>query len=347
MAKALIYSDPHIGVSRKANTTRESSDRLKKKVFQVVNDLLSWPEYRMFTKICCGDLFDKFHNDEEAFLQGYEIASKTGIVLAGNHDMQKDLTLTSSLDALDKIFEALRDAAYPAPKILRHQNVGIHSVVLHNHRFIPHRPTQEEFEKCLRDLPATTEPDYLYLHCSYERDFGNDYTGEESSLNLTDEMATKVLEKGYRRIFLGHEHKPAEYLDGRVIIVGNTYPTSFGDLSDKRFILLDTETDIVQSVPLFSVNDLTWHGPVSAAFENYKPFMSLVDDLGTEETAKIVRRLLSHEEVYAVRVHSQEKEIEMESVDRDRIDSLPELVRKMIEKDKPHLLELYDDLKRT
>jgi len=338
MEHALIFSDPHLGVSRKANTTRESSKRLQKAVLDPALRLLANYKDKAMP-ICVGDVFDKFSNNEDILAQGIALCSQCEYVLAGNHDSQRNSKQMSSLDLLsEEVF-----VTGVAPKII------LQSYKLKQEgpfTFVPHAHSQAEFENRLaRARPSEKHPkNYLFLHCSYNRNLGADSEGEEASLNLTESLATELLNRGFDRIFLGHEHKPASYLGGKVQVVGNTYPTSFGDISDKRAILLHIDKDELEDVPLYAQHDLHFKGPVSGALSNPKPFMDVVDDFGTEETAKIVRELLSNPTVYAVRVRDTEEEIEMETVDRSRIDSIPEIVRSMIERDKPHLLETYDEL---
>lgn len=338
MARTLIFSDPHLGVSRKANTTRASSQRLKHRVFEqtlrLVNGITPGT-----TVICCGDLFDKFSNDEKTLAQGIQVADRCHYILAGNHDSQKDLHKYSSFDLLlDEIYPSMAETALISMEMRTH--------VSDPYTFVPHALTQSRFEDILDSLnPNPNYPhNYLFLHCSWDRETDQESAGEEAALNLSRRKAQELLAKGFTRIFLGHEHKPTEALGGRVIVVGNPFPTSFGDLSEKRIIMLDPETDIMESITLYSEDYLHYKGPVSAALNRIAPFMDVVDDLGTEETAGIVRELLENKEVYAVRVHSTEEEIEMETIDRENIESLPEVVRKMVERDKPHLLELYDEL---
>jgi DNA repair exonuclease SbcCD nuclease subunit len=65
--------------------------------------------------------------------------------------------------------------------------------------------------------------------------------GSEATLNLTAEKAKRLLAKT-DYVFLGHEHQPRQALDGRVVILGNTHPTSFGDISDKYYWTLTPDS---------------------------------------------------------------------------------------------------------
>lgn len=68
----------------------------------------------------------------------------------------------------------------------------------------------------------------LLLHCNWNMTVGQG----ENDLNLTQAKAAQ-LAKYFDFIILGHDHHPRRELGGKVIILGNTHPTSFGDLGEK------------------------------------------------------------------------------------------------------------------
>ena len=74
----------------------------------------------------------------------------------------------------------------------------------------------------------------LLAHCNYE--LGED-RATPTTLNLQNEHVEELLQ-GFDYILLGHEHQPREYYGGRLIILGNVFPTGLGDISSKRIACL-------------------------------------------------------------------------------------------------------------
>jgi DNA repair exonuclease SbcCD nuclease subunit len=95
--------------------------------------------------------------------------------------------------------------------------------------WIDHKLNQEIFDGALQDAYNQAAPNsILLLHCNYNSPFAT----QESTLNLTREDAETLLEK-FDYVLIGHEHMPRTDFDERVILLGNTHPTGFSDISDK------------------------------------------------------------------------------------------------------------------
>ena len=234
--KYTIFTDPHIGTSRSSHTTRESSKRLKSQLTKAAQDIVS----RGGNMICVGDLFDKAFNSEEVLLDGLDIASRCNYVLAGNHDLSNREGQITSIDFLSTLCESVIKCGklsepffYPTDDKLM---------------FVPHHASQEVFENALKlAYEHADDGDYLFLHCNYDAPFQT----EDNILNLSEEMAHFLCTK-FKYIFLGHEHHSSTKLDGSVIILGNTYPTSFSDICDKYVYILDTDTGELSKELIFS-----------------------------------------------------------------------------------------------
>lgn len=232
--KLSIFTDPHLGVSRKANTTASSSARLNDALFTQA-------------KKCCnvdgpifvaGDLFDKGNNHERVIAQGIAVAQRA-TVLAGNHD---STNREGDVTSLQLVAEAV-----PGRVIMAHN--------IRSSRFaepfpgvfaVPHHASQELFMQALQSASnaaaASPAPNkYLFVHCN-RGIAGINETAPDSTLVLSDEDEDTLLET-FTTIFYGHEHKPGAYKGDRVFVLGNTHPTGFGDISDKFKYVLDTETD--------------------------------------------------------------------------------------------------------
>jgi len=102
--KVLIYTDPHIGLNRLANTTQASAQRLGEKNFLWVQYLLELFKQKDMLAFCLGDLFDQYSNDEAVIKQAMELIQHTDIVLAGNHDISNRKDKVSSLELLHKVY---------------------------------------------------------------------------------------------------------------------------------------------------------------------------------------------------------------------------------------------------
>ena len=235
--RLLFYTDPHLGLVRNANTTPASRAKLQKALYEQCLHILD--KYQADYTICAGDLFDKFSNPEKTLLQGYHVLSKTHCVIAGNHDVHPSKPAIGTLDALASI------GPYPSSVICRpafdevevsytdYRGVGVCCV--------PHHTTQGLFEEAL-DRAMQEQSEYteflsnsiLVLHCNYDSEFADN----ETTLNLSPQKAEQLLEH-YDYIVMGHEHQPRNLFGGRLIILGNTHPTGFSDISDKRIVIFD------------------------------------------------------------------------------------------------------------
>lgn len=236
MTTYTIFTDPHIGTKRAAHTTRESAARLEAALYDSAMHIVAHDE----RPICAGDLFDKAFNNEATLVQGFNVARLCHAVLAGNHDLVNRADVKTSLQALREVgcpVIAASDLTEPT------FSVGFNGLY-----FVPHHASQDLFEKALLQAKEdATEsrsgrPAVLFLHCNYglhEVMLTNDAT-----LNLPEPMAKDLLE-AFDLILIGHDHNPRRYLDGRVVILGNTHPTSFSDISDKfKYTLNITDEEV-------------------------------------------------------------------------------------------------------
>lgn len=220
-----LFSDVHLGISRKANTTQESSERWNEKIFRQAESLL----VRKYNLIA-GDLFDKTFNHEKYILQGFKLAERS-IVLSGNHDETNREDTVSSLKALSRML----------PTIIRNEDVtvvGYHETHKGRIVMVPHCATQELFIKCLEmALREAEEGSHLVVHCN--RGIIMEGVQADSTLYIDEEMEARLTEK-FATVFYGHEHKP--FFSEKVVVLGNVFPTSFSDISDKYRCELNLDT---------------------------------------------------------------------------------------------------------
>lgn len=230
-----FFSDPHVGVNRSSHTTNASRERLREAVFQAAMGAVGVaggddPVY------CLGDLFDTDTNSEVTILQGHQIARECDRVLGGNHDLPNREGKLSSLQLLDQTMPG-------SPIVVGGSEPHFVCDVLPEGMsvlMVPHMLTQELFEQSLLASLTIAKTHrrvrILCLHCNYDSGF----IQNDASLNLSKEDAEFLLET-FDYILLGHEHMPRTELDGRLIILGNTHPSSFADISDKFIWEFDGE----------------------------------------------------------------------------------------------------------
>jgi DNA repair exonuclease SbcCD nuclease subunit len=235
---ALIYTDPHLGLRRQANTTNGSQARWRERMHSIVRETL---EHHALPAVCAGDLFDTYGNDEATIRQGIDIVRRTEWLIAGNHDVSQVAGKVGSLELIQEL---------EPERILRANfgDYGFDSRGVGGVRFygVPHVVVQDLFDESLDDVQddAATgnsgEVKVLLLHCNYDSGYAEE---DDTSLNLPRKRARRLLET-FDYVVLGHEHNAREDFDGRLIVLGNTFPAGFADISDKRVMTVDDSGDV-------------------------------------------------------------------------------------------------------
>lgn len=245
-----IFSDPHIGCTRNSHTTPASRERLKLALFAQALAISNCTQ----PVVCCGDLFDQYWGDATTLSQGLDVYQKCEIVLLGNHDFSNRANADSAFQFLTDInSDIVGDANLAGVKRRVVNDITI--------QWVHHKMTQLLFDESLEEV----EPlgGILLLHCNYN----SGYATDEASLNLTREQAEKLLTK-VDKIFIGHEHISRMDFDGRLIITGNTHPTSFSDISDKYVWNVDKDLNVTK--------ELIWDAKKNALKFNYKSLFETI-----------------------------------------------------------------------
>jgi len=231
-----FFTDPHLGLTRNTHTTPASRVKLKQAMSVQANRILDDAPGPV---ICLGDLFDKHDVDNNSLIDGLGIYQRCLVTLFGNHDLSNR----------DDIYSAIEVGAYLEPdKTHRYQpnegKASCYSLEQMNIWWVDHKFSQEIFEQALQDAyDRAYVGDLLLLHCNYNSSFAT----QESTLNLTDDDAVTLLDK-FSYVLLGHEHQPRLLHNGRLMILGNTHPTSFSDISDKYFYDFEIEGNHVKQI---------------------------------------------------------------------------------------------------
>lgn len=234
MTDILVFTDPHLGKNLVSHTTLDSRRRLRDGIYYHNRGLVD--RFPHAIKACLGDLFDRFTNPEDVIWQGMRLADLVDYIMAGNHDLVNDRGRLGTLQLMDKA----------RPGVIQLTPFGEARGFLHDVRpgvsflFIPHHSTDALFHESLvaaenwvRGKAAGTTA-YLCVHCNYDSGFATD----DTALSLSRKQAKQLLDAGFDYILVGHDHHPREDFDGRVVILGNTHPTGFGDITDKRVLLI-------------------------------------------------------------------------------------------------------------
>ena len=243
-----FFTDPHVGKELKANTTPASRSLLAKQLHLHAIQAATMPhpeDRKVEATICGGDLFDTDSNPEFVLLAGAHVAEKCDLVIGGNHDVINVADRTSSLHALSVLTTDQRFVLPPEPgKVSVHRRgygpAGLHAIELFT---VPHHARQQEFEEALEQArqqaeACPAERKLLLVHCNYHLTF----EAGENDLNLTDAKARHLLQV-FDYIVMGHDHRPRRECDGRLIVLGNTHPTSFSDQGVKYTWFYDSQTN--------------------------------------------------------------------------------------------------------
>lgn len=236
MAKALWYTDPHQGADLKANTTSLSRQKLRDaqhdSLVKVICDFRREnPEGHVG---CAGDFFDTDSNSEAVIMKALKVASVTDLILGGNHDVKNTRDTACSLDVVTAVWgDRVVGVDFGEVKVVTTQLPKSNIV----YYMVPHHTNQEIFDAALVEAtrrrveeqdPSGDTVHYLVLHCNYDSGFAV----QDTALNLGAPQAKKLLES-FDYILIGHDHHHKTAFDDRVIVIGNTFPINFGDISEK------------------------------------------------------------------------------------------------------------------
>lgn len=241
--KLLISSDPHIGRNLTANTTRKSRQLLKDNLFRASLAVsrqqpdpalgITFEPEDVDAVSCLGDIVDTHDNDAQTVLQAHTLMQEVDLLLSGNHDVHNDAKSVGTIDILQELHpENVIRAKFDECRI-EVEDTGDELVIS-----IPYLSSKALFESALvkaQDAASgESRPCLLFLHCNYD----SGYADQDTELNLTSKQALRLLEH-FDYIFIGHDHKFKTDHNGRVVVLGNLYPTGFGDISSKYHAVYD------------------------------------------------------------------------------------------------------------
>ncbi|MBN7759810.1 metallophosphoesterase family protein [Nitratireductor aquibiodomus] len=224
-ATAGILGDPHLGRSFVRGVSLEKRGLREQHVMDDFKERLHQAgSYDLF--ICMGDLFDKWavpynilFQTTMAFLEAATTSPSTQfIVLAGNHDISRDLEKRGALDLFELVTHSL-----PNIHVVRHSGDAYFTEAGGKRLgFFPFHPTKRAEE-------LVTEPlDVAFGH--WDTIFGDD--------NLIP--TKKLAEMGCEIAYTGHVHLPDQFKrDGvDVIQVGSMQPYAHGEDNGEMYVTL-------------------------------------------------------------------------------------------------------------
>lgn len=364
----IVYTDPHLGLQRAAHTTPESKRRLQDALFAAVGEIhaLKYQNEGQNFLVCVGDFFDTYSNPEEVTARAARPLSQLDFCLSGNHDVVGRESKMGSLELLDRVLHrdpgqdsklSVIAGAYGEP-YCRSWLVLSHNCSM---TFVPHVASSDLFEASLelamKELDslkalAGDKPikHYLFLHCNYDNDMAAE---KEATLNLTASDAEVLLEHGFDYIVLGHVHQPSDHLGGRVIVLGNTHPTGFGDLGFKRIMMINEQGEryfeSAYEAEIYEASlDLDDYLTGKAALSSQVRFATLTGNIGPEraaDLAKAVKQIWSEcDGLMALRsVVSIENPMQVKTADAVSFRRLPEHIEKELA-DRPAQLAIWKEV---
>lgn len=222
MTPLLILSDIHLGAVRSAGTTLATRKQIQDYLQQAFRDTVNaYPQHDL---LIAGDLFDAFNVDVSQVLQCYFTLAdwlKDGLgtlhLMQGNHDCSRNSEKTSSFAFLCALLTKL----YPA------------SVQVYDRGFAEVQPgvyvLSHVTNQDLMDLELAktldVAPGYVFIHANCENHFAEQ---ADHSLNVSAEWNEKMVNHGHVAVY-AHEHQARTLYSGKVVCMGNNFPSSVAD----------------------------------------------------------------------------------------------------------------------
>lgn len=234
----------HVGVSRKGGTTPASQEALRAYLFAAFRDLLE--ATAQIDLLILGDLFDEFEVAPHDWLPTYHllrewlVAGNKLRLVAGNHD---NSPRGNKISAFTMLAQVLKGEFGEEVQVF---DIG-QSGPVPGGWVIAHCANQDLFNAELdRVLALPVAPEVLYLHANYDNNFAVE---ADHSLNVSRDVAKAIAARGTTLVF-AHEHQAKQDLGGKVVVLGNQWPTSIADClgNDEKFAHV-FDTDVITGEP--------------------------------------------------------------------------------------------------
>ena len=317
----IILNDLHLGVTRSGGTTPQSQAALRNYMRKSLSDTLE--DYAGEHVVINGDLFDSFQVETSEVIAAHKIFSehleREGrlTLIMGNHDASAKGDKVSSFHLLAHILKSTHPGYV---NVIDHTNGYSH--VEDNVFAISHCMNQALFDlEIAQAAKCDVEERYLLLHCNYKNGFAEN---SDHSLNINDEQVGALMRAGWNLI-LGHEHQGYMLRGGRVIVVGNQFPSSIADcIGDPEKHLLEIDGG-VKFVCTWDANnsyiEVDWRD--LGGIEDYQyNFIRVVGNATALEAAAVIKavsQLRQRSEAFvitnSVKVEGQDMTMNTESIE--------------------------------
>jgi hypothetical protein len=217
---------------------------------------------------------------------------------------------------------------------------------------IPHMPNQNMFDdEVLEAVKSSHDGQYLLLHCNYRNNFT---ANSDHSLNLSENQVDQLMEAGWTLI-IGHEHKGYTLRGGRVIVVGNQFPTSISDcIDDTEKCMLNLLYGGVEMITTWEsagqYEEIDWKDLEHSSTE--AKFIRVVGAASIGESSDVVRAMSKFRQASTAFIVSNAVKVESHTLSSDiEISSMEEiqsfnvfdtLMSELSEDERDVIKQLYD-----
>lgn len=301
-----ILNDTHLGFHRVSGTTVTSRETLSKSLWDSFYNCLKGIDTDL---LIAGDLFDKFTVSNKDLILAVTCLSawlqanpeNTLILQAGNHDWSDRGTELSTFETLYTLLRMSHGerVVQVAPNSYKKLVIdpddefsGYSEMVVYA---VAHHSDQTAFvatlDKVAEDIASTKGmTDFrVVLHANYSNKFA---ARSDHSLNVSEEMADKLAPA---QLIFAHEHQQKRAKGGRVVVIGNQWPTSVSDCQGndtKRYARLECG-GIVNFVDTWSASDpqtgyVTVDWRQLGSWTEYPGFIEIVGEASSDESAEVM-----------------------------------------------------------
>jgi len=315
----IILNDLHLSTTRTGGTTPQSQAALRNYLRTCL--ALCLEDHAGHHVVINGDLFDSFQVETGEVIAAHKIFSNfikeggTLTLIMGNHDASAKGDKVSSFHLLAHI---LKSTHPDYVGVLDHTDGFSH--VDENVYAISHCLNQSLFDlELAKAAKRDGEDSYLLLHCNYKNGFAEN---SDHSLNINDEQVGALMRAGWTLI-LGHEHQGYTLRGGRVIVVGNQFPSSVADcIGDPEKHLLEIDGG-VKFVCTWDANgsyiEADWRDLTNIDGYNFIRVVGNATALEAAAVIKAVSQLRQRSEAFvitnSVKVEGQDMTMNTESIE--------------------------------
>lgn len=348
----LIINDIHIGVNRSGGTTVQSQVELQAAILQQLESHIEEESHHVVVN---GDLFDSFYIDLRQVINTYHVFfnwikehQSRLTLIAGNHDWAPKDGRVSSFHLLGFMLQKSNTGGIV--EVLDYKKGFCH--IHRNVYCIPHMPNQNMFDdEVLEAVKSSHDGQYLLLHCNYRNNFT---ANSDHSLNLSENQVDQLMEAGWTLI-IGHEHKGYTLRGGRVIVVGNQFPTSISDcIDDTEKCMLNLLYGGVEMITTWEsagqYEEIDWKDLEHSSTE--AKFIRVVGVASIGESSDVVRAMSKFRQVSTAFIISNAVKVESHTLSSDiEISSMEEiqsfnvfdaLMSELSEDERDVIKQLYD-----